>query len=153
MHPQPKQHPKHITHSKQDTQPNSKPYLLPLSHPDSRLKITPYPYSKPKLHLKFKTYHNNKITLAYHPHHKPNLKNHIANKWKSHITTKHIPQDNPHTYLLTRYNIHQNHKPYPEILPYSKPNFHITPKVISTSRPRHLTNDKRQTTSTKQILR
>ena len=72
------------------------------------------------------------MALAYHPHHKPNLKNHIANKWKPHITTKHIPQDNSHTCLLTRFNTHQNHKPYPRTHPYSILNFHTKQKLHPT---------------------
>ena len=70
------------------------------------------------------------MTWAYHLHHKPNLKNHITNKWKPRITTKHVLQDNSHIYVLTKHNIHQNHKPYPKNHPYSK----LTPtlKIHST---------------------
>ena len=81
------------------------------------------------------------MALDYHPHQKTNLKNHIANKWKSHITTKHIPRDKTHTCLLTRYNTLKIH-PYSKLNLHTKQKLHPTSKVTSTYL-RHPTNTKR----------
>ena len=85
------------------------------------------------------------MALDYHPHQKTNLKNHIGNKWKSHITKKHKPQAKSHTCLLTRYNI-------PKIHPYAKLNFHTKQKLHPTSKVT-LTYQFHQLTNTKRHLR
>ena len=116
VHPQHKHQLKHNTHLKQETQLNLKSHPLHKFHPNPNFhpNSTPYPHTKPNLHSKYKPYKKHKMTLAYRPRHKSSLKYHITNKWKPHIIAKHIPQDNSHTCLLTRYNTHQNHKPYPQ---------------------------------------
>ena len=137
----------------QETQANLKDQQLHKLHPNPNLhpNPTPFPHTKSNLCSRYKPYQNQKKTLTYRPHQKPNLKNYITTKWKPHIITIHILQELFHTCLLTRHNTHQNHqnhKPHPKNHPYSKLNFHTKHKfypknkVTSAYRLHHPTNNK-----------
>ena len=89
------------------------------------------------------------MALVYRPRHNPSPKYHATNKWKPHISTKHIPHANSHTCLSMGHNTHQNHKPHNKSHPYSIRNPHATHKlypknkVTSAYRLHHTTNNKR----------